>query len=286
VPGASWNSISTPSMVCVSPVALTSRVGTIRAISPTDVFCPSPQPTCPRGRHGRTGVHVLLHGMLGEALGRDHDHLACVDVGLVGHAEHAAEVVDVAVGVDNGADGPISPVRPVHGQRRRCGLGGDQRVDHDDAGVALDEADVGKVETANLVDALDHLVETLLGGQRGLAPQARVHRRRCVPAEEVIDVVVPHHPSVGGRDDAGCQRVDEAAVGVGEVTGVVEGQIIQMLGVRGVDDSGGWLLLHARKPATASTRGAVERRTAHRNPRWPSCTCNGADACGRWASRG
>ena len=114
--------------------------------------------------------------MLGEALGRDDRDLARVDVGLRRHAEHAAEVVDVAVGVDDGDDRPVAAVRAVQRQRRGGGLGGDQRVDDDDAGVALDEADVGQVEAAHLVDALDHLVEPLLGDQRRLPPQAGVHR--------------------------------------------------------------------------------------------------------------
>ena len=120
-------------------------------------------------RHRGARVDVLLHGVLGEALRRDDRDLARVDVGLCRHAEDAAEVVDVAVGVDDGDDGSVATVRAVQRQRGRRGLGGHQRVDDDDAGVALDEADVRQVETADLVDALDHLVEALLGDQLGSA---------------------------------------------------------------------------------------------------------------------
>ena len=107
-------------------------------------------------------------------------HLAGVDIGLRRHAEDTAEVVDVAVGVDDGDDRPVAAVRAVKRQRGRGRLGRDQRVDHDHAGVALDEGDVRQVETAHLVDALDHLVEPLLGGRAGLPPQTGVHRCRRV----------------------------------------------------------------------------------------------------------
>ena len=91
--------------------------------------------------------------MLGEALGRDHRDLARIDVGLRCHAEHPAEMVDMAVRIDNRDDRPVPALRPIQRKRGRGGLGGDQWIDDDDPGVALDEADVGQVEAADLVDA-------------------------------------------------------------------------------------------------------------------------------------
>ena len=140
--------------------------------------------------------------MLGESLRRQHRDLPASTSACVVTPEHAAEMVDVAVGVDHRDDGPVAAVRAVQRQRGRGGLGGDQRIDDDDAGVALDEADVGQVEAAHLVDALDHLVEPLLGGELGLPPQARVHRGRRVTVEERVDVVVPYDAPVGRLDDA------------------------------------------------------------------------------------
>ena len=186
-PGAIWNSISTPSMVCVSPVSRMSTVGTIRATSPVDADLAQPAADLPlraavqRGavhvggpaRHRGAGVDVLLHGVFGEVLRRDDGDLAGVDVGLRRHAEHATEVVDVAVGVDDRDHRAVAAVCAIQRQRGRRGLGGDQRVDHDDPGVAFDEADVRQVEAADLIDALDHFVEALLGAQLGLPPQAR-----------------------------------------------------------------------------------------------------------------
>jgi len=62
-------------------------------------------------------------------------------------------MVHVAVGVDDRDHGPVTAVRAV--QLQRCGghLGRDQRVDHDETVVALDEADVGDIQAADLVNA-------------------------------------------------------------------------------------------------------------------------------------
>ena len=46
-----------------------------------------------------------------------------------------------------------------------------------------------------------------------------MHRRRGVAGQKCIRVVVPHHPPVGGLDDARRQRADESPVGVVEVGG-------------------------------------------------------------------
>ncbi len=90
--------------------------------------------------------------------------LARVDIRLSGDAEHAPEVVDVAVRVDDGDYGPIAAMLAVQRKRGRGRLGGDERIDDDDAGVALDEADVGQVEATHLVHAVDDFVEPLLRG--------------------------------------------------------------------------------------------------------------------------
>jgi hypothetical protein len=80
-------------------------------------------------QHGRSGIDVLGHGVVEEVFG-------CVDrdggVG-VDHTEHAAEVVDVGVGVDDRGHRAVATVGAVQGQRRRGDLLADQRVDHDHA---------------------------------------------------------------------------------------------------------------------------------------------------------
>ena len=149
-------------------------------------------------------------------------------------------------------DRPLAAVRAVERQRRRRRLGGDQRIDHDDARVALDEADVGQVEAADLVDPLDNFVQALLGAQLRLTPEAGVHGRRSITGDECVGVVVPHHPAVGGLHHAGFERADEPAVGVGEVTGVGEWEFGQKVRMGGFDDGGWRLLFHSIQPATVA----------------------------------
>ena len=104
------------------------------------------------------------------------------------------------------------------------------------------------------------------------------------PARNAYDVVVPHHPAVGGLDHAGVQRGDEAAVGVVEVRGVVERQRGEVLAVGGLDDGGGRLLVHAADSAIKwRYAGAVGAKTSI-TPLF-SRTSNfgsGAGAVGSW----
>ena len=52
VSGASWKTISTPSIRCVSMGAVIKRVGGMRVTVPREVTLPSPASTWPRGPLG------------------------------------------------------------------------------------------------------------------------------------------------------------------------------------------------------------------------------------------
>ncbi len=178
----------------------------------------------PTGHRGAR-VDVLAHRVLQEADRGEDRHVAGRDLGVGGDPLDPAEVVDVAVGVDDRLHRPFAPVLPVERQRGRRRLRRDERVDEDDAGVALDDRHVRQVEAPHLVDPRRHLEQALDGVELGLAPQAGVGRRRAVLAEEVVGVVVPHHPAVRVVHDAGLERGDEAAARVVEVLGVGEGEV-------------------------------------------------------------
>src|SRR5690606_31459582 len=104
----------------------------------------------------------------------------------------ATEMIDVTVGVDHPGYRTVTAMRPIQRQTRRSGLRGDQRIDDDHAGIALDERHVRQVETTHLVDAVTDLEQTLPRAESRLPPQARIHRRRAVAFEECVRIAVPH----------------------------------------------------------------------------------------------
>jgi len=57
-PGASWNTIRTPSMTSSWPSWVMSRFGAIRLTVPVDVVWPSPAPTPPRGLRGSAAPYM------------------------------------------------------------------------------------------------------------------------------------------------------------------------------------------------------------------------------------
>ena len=103
--------------------------------------------------------------MLQEALGRDDRAAARVHVRLGRDALDAAEVVDVAVRVDDAHDRPLAAVPPVQREGGRRGLRADERVDDQDAGLALDERDVREVQAPDLVDAGHDLEQAVHGDE-------------------------------------------------------------------------------------------------------------------------
>ncbi len=174
-------------------------------------------------RHRSPGEHVLGHGVPGESGGGDDRHRAGVHVCLVHHAPHAAEVVDVAMGVEHPGDGAVPAMLAVEGERGGGCLHRDQRVDNHHAGITLDEGDLREVEPAHLVQARHHLVEPLERAQLRLPPEARVDGVRSSAGQESVGVDVPHHPARAVPHHAGLQGGDEAPPGVLEVLSVGEG---------------------------------------------------------------
>ena len=91
---------------------------------------------------------------------------------FVDDAAHAAPVVDVGVGIDDGRDGKAFADMVLEELPRRANhFRGHQRIKDNPAGLAPDEGDVGQVEAADLIDARDHLVEPVVVVQFGLTQQ-------------------------------------------------------------------------------------------------------------------
>ena len=110
-PGASWKTISTPSMARFPSVLSIVAVGAISvsvprasALAEAGVDMAARRPAAAAGRtvlrapaHGVAGHDVLATAMLHEAGGRQHLDLAGRHIGLADHALDAAEMVGVAV---------------------------------------------------------------------------------------------------------------------------------------------------------------------------------------------
>ena len=177
-------------------------------------------------QHRGSRVDVLRGGVLHEPVGGEHDAATSVHVLLAGDALDATEVVGVAVAVDDADHGSIAAMLPVERERRCGGFRGDERIDDEHAGLALDERDVREVEAAHLVDAGNDLEQAVDRVQLRLAPEAGVGGFRHRALEEgAVGLVVPDHTAVGIVDDARVDPPDEAASSVVEVLGVVERQL-------------------------------------------------------------
>jgi hypothetical protein len=201
--------------------------------------------------------------MLDEARRRKDLHGPRVDLLLRRDALDPTEVVDVGVRVDHRGHGALAPLAAVQGERGRCRLGRDERVDHDDTALPLDERDVRQVEASDLVDPRHDLEEPCLRDEPALPPQAGVDRARSRPVEEPVPVGVPDDPpgvvehlrSGGlGHQTSGCCL---------DVTGVVERQDL-LGGAEGRRDALGNRIGHggsfgrgraARRRATSPTLG-------------------------------
>jgi hypothetical protein len=173
----------------------------------------------------------LGHGVLDEVLGSEHGHPSGVHVLLRRHALDPAEVVDVAVGVHDPGDGPVTAVRAIERETRSGGLDADEGVDDDRAPLPLDERHHRQVQAPDLVDAGYDLEQPVPGQQPGLPPQARVHRRRRLTVEEGVGLHVPHHPAARVTHHRRVESPQEAALRVVEIGGVGEREAGQQVAV-------------------------------------------------------
>ena len=177
-------------------------------------------------RHRVAGEDILGNRLAEEALGRDDLDLAAAHVGFIDHAAHTAEVVDVRVRIDDTQHRPLAELLVDEFERRAGGFLGGQRIEDDPAGIALDEADVGQVIAAHLVDPARHdLVEPVGHVQYGLALQRRVDALEVLALQQpLVAGHVPGDVAGIGHDLLVGRLGDEAFLGLVEVTLVLERQ--------------------------------------------------------------
>ncbi len=128
------------------------------------------------------------------------------------HAAHPAEMVGVAVAVEDRAHRPVPAVLPVQSERGGRGLPAQKRVDDEDAGRTLDDRHVRQVHAAHLVDALGHLVEAVQAGEPAMPPQRRMRGLRAVGVQEAEagNVPRPSGPRCSGSHRARAGRSGRA----------------------------------------------------------------------------
>ena len=220
--------------------------------------------------HRRSRVDVLGDRVLQEAVRRHDLHPPGLQIGALHHAEHAAEVVDVAVAEDDGDHRAVAAVLAVEREPRRRGLPRDERVDDDDAVVGLDERHDRQVEPAHLVNALHDLEEPVLGDQPRLPPQARIDGGGRVAVDEVVRRRIPDRVAVAVADHRVGESAEEPAIGVVEVGGVAERQRSQQGGVGIGDRRCRVVLLHGvissgcARPSAAPLPLRIPRRGGRR----------------------
>jgi hypothetical protein len=157
------------------------------------------------------GCPVVVVGERGGLLGSDDLDVAAPD-GVVGDdTVDAAEVIDVAVGVDHRRHRSFTEVLVAESEAGGRGLSGGERVDHDPTLGAFEEADVGHVVTACLPQPGCDLEQAVVVVEPGVVPEAGVDRVgwRFRLAFEVVARHVPHRQVVVG-DDASVVGGDEA----------------------------------------------------------------------------
>ena len=114
-------------------------------------------------------------------------------------------------------DRAVAAVLAVEGEGRRRGLGGDQRVDHDDPLAALDHVHVGEVEAAQLVEARRQLEEPGDAAELALPPEARVGCLGRIGIEEVVTLQLPDSAAVLTLDPGWVEGGNETAASCLEV---------------------------------------------------------------------
>ena len=165
-------------------------VGGISVTVPPEMTLPRPASTWPRGPLGRMapnwnmarrimGVPTSTFSLVTSSMNLSGAMMATLPAftsASSDHAAHAAEMIDVGVGVDHGRHRLPAAMRAVELERGGGDLGRDQRIDDDEAAAALDDRHVGDVEAAHLVDAVGDLEQAVVHVEPRLPPQARVDR--------------------------------------------------------------------------------------------------------------
>nr|WP_054441952.1 hypothetical protein [Novosphingobium sp. ST904] len=136
----------------------------------------------------------------------------------------AAEMVDMAMGVDHRDDRPVAELRAHEVHRRLRAFHGGEGVDDDIAGLPQHHGQVGEFDPAHLIDAVRHLEEPRLRQELRVAPEAGIDAVRARALEHVEFGEIADPAAVFLRDRAPGNACDEPAAGKFEILPVVPRQ--------------------------------------------------------------
>ena len=136
-------------------------------------------------------------------------------------------MVNVTVAVDHGHHRALALFLVDEGQGRLGGVWRNERIKDDPAFVALDEGDVGEIETTDLIDVVGDLEQAVLHGELGVAPQAGVDGIGGRLVQAYVGLVllqIPDDVALVILDGQGLWLGDKASLRVGKILLVVEWQ--------------------------------------------------------------
>ena len=182
--------------------------------------------------HGGAGDDVLRDGVLHvQVRGNDRDFSAC-DLLVGDNAADAAPMVAVRMRDDDTGDGALAAMLDIKLNRRPRAFDRGEAVDDDHALVALDQRHVRQIETPHLIDARNHLEQSVVHVELRLPPQAWVDRvRRLACGKEAVRLQAPDDPSLVVDDMRVLARSKKSAGGIGEVGPVRERQFCDGCGM-------------------------------------------------------
>ena len=123
-------------------------------------------------------------------------------------------MVDVTVGKDDGSHRSLVQMLSGKVQGAAGGLNGGQRVDHNPAPLARDQAHICQIKTPHLVNPRAHLKQAGAVVQPLLAPETGIHRIRCIAADEIVAGAIPGQGVIKPRHLQLLCRGDQPALGI------------------------------------------------------------------------
>jgi len=105
-----------------------------------------------------------------------------------------------------------------------CGFLTSEGVDDDPSGIPFNDAHIGQIIAADLIDTVHDFEQTMLVVELFLTPETWIHRAGSLTGDEVVSTRIPEDTLVGGSNHDLFFAADLAASGIGKVLRIIERQ--------------------------------------------------------------